>query len=254
MTSVADLGCGLGLDALALAEVGLSVLAVERDPATAELARANAAALGLAARLHVVTGAAEEADLSAVDAVFADPARRAHGRRLHDPQQWYPPLAWVLARSVDALGVKVAPGLPVADVPDDVERELPARPPAVRPVQQVVLEPDGAIIRAGLVTAVADQIGAGLLDASLAYLTADEPVSTRFARAFAVVEVLPFQLKRLRAALRAHDVGAVEIKTRGSAVDPEDLRRRLRLTGSASMTVLVTRIDGHPTAILAHPA
>ena len=39
---VADLGCGLGADSFALARAGLRVLAIERDPVTAALARANA--------------------------------------------------------------------------------------------------------------------------------------------------------------------------------------------------------------------
>ncbi|MDH5278816.1 MAG: SAM-dependent methyltransferase, partial [Actinomycetota bacterium] len=72
-----------------------------------------------------------------------------------------------------------------------------------------------------------------------------------FARRFQVEAVMPFQLKRLRAALRERDVGAVEIKTRGSAVDPEDLRRRLRLSGGQVLTVVVTRVKGEPVAILA---
>lgn len=290
---VADLGCGVGVDALALAEAGLRVHAVERDPATAAVAAANAEELGLAEWVTVVYGDAEDADLTAVDAVFADPARRTGGRRLRDPERWSPPLSWVLALPAPALGVKVAPGLALESVPDDMERELvsvdgdvveaalyrgplrtpgvrhratllpggqtvtdrdlPAEPAPVRPVGGYLYEPDGAVIRAGLVGVVADRLGGGLVDPRLAYVTTDDPASTPLARGFAVVEVLPFQLKRLRAALRAHDVGAVEVKTRGSAVDPEQLRRQLRLSGSASMTVLVTRMGSSPVAVLAQP-
>ena len=43
---------------------------------------------------------------------------------------------------------------------------------------------------------------------------------------------MPFQLKALRAYLRDRDVGALTIKKRGTAVEPEQLRRQLRLTGS----------------------
>ncbi len=45
---VADLGCGLGADTIALAETGLRVLAVERDPVRARMAVENLAVLGLA--------------------------------------------------------------------------------------------------------------------------------------------------------------------------------------------------------------
>lgn len=38
---VVDLGCGIGADALAFADAGLEVVAVELDPATAVLAQAN---------------------------------------------------------------------------------------------------------------------------------------------------------------------------------------------------------------------
>ncbi|MET7442879.1 SAM-dependent methyltransferase, partial [Streptomyces sp. NPDC005568] len=44
--SVADLCCGIGGDAIALARAGIRVLAVDRDPLTAAAARANAEALG----------------------------------------------------------------------------------------------------------------------------------------------------------------------------------------------------------------
>ena len=56
--------------------------------------------------------------------------------------------------------------------------------------------------------------------------------------------------KALRAALRRHDAGAVEILVRGLDVDPNALRRRLRLRGSASVTVVLTRIGRAPTALL----
>ena len=112
-------------------------------------------------------------------------------------------------------------------------------------------EPDGAVIRAGLVAAVADQVDGSLIDPTLAYVTTPGPADTPFARGFQVEAVMPFQLKALRAALRERDIGAAEIKTRGSAVDPEDLRRRLRLRGRQAITVLVTRVLGEPVAILA---
>jgi SAM-dependent methyltransferase len=55
-TRVVDLGCGIGTDARAFADAGLEVLAVERDPATAAVARAN-----LAGRAEVACADAEDA-------------------------------------------------------------------------------------------------------------------------------------------------------------------------------------------------
>ena len=117
---VADLGCGIGGDAMALAGLGLKVLAVERDEATAALATVNLMAFPDA---EVLCADALELDLAAhgVDAVFADPARRADGRRISDPEQWSPALGRVLAlrEDVEALGVKAAPGIDHAALPAD---------------------------------------------------------------------------------------------------------------------------------------
>src|SRR5439155_27038148 len=74
--SVADLGCGVGADAIAFARAGLRVRAVDPDPLTAAVADTNATVLGLRHRIDVSTVDAREVDLSTVDAVFCDPARR----------------------------------------------------------------------------------------------------------------------------------------------------------------------------------
>ena len=58
------------------------------------------------------------------------------------------------------------------------------------------------MIRAGLVTAVAAGVGGGLLDEHIAYVTPTTSFPTPFARAYEVLEVLPFREKQLRAALR----------------------------------------------------
>ena len=115
--TILDIGCGIGLDSLAFAEAGLRVVAIEQDPVTAAVARANAAELGL--DLDVRVGDAltlAPALLRTVDAVYLDPARRTtgpHARRILNPQQWSPPWAWVvqLSEQCGRLGAKVAPGV-----------------------------------------------------------------------------------------------------------------------------------------------
>ena len=89
VTKVADLGCGIGGDAVALAGLDLPVLAVDRDEAAAALATINLMPFPHAS---VECADALEIDLveRGVDAVFADPARprggasliRSSGRRL----------------------------------------------------------------------------------------------------------------------------------------------------------------------------
>jgi hypothetical protein len=123
--------------------------------------------------------------------------------------------------------------------------------PPVGPVGAWLHEPDGAVVRAGLVGEVAVAMGAHLVDPVIAYLSTDEDVRSPFTTAYAVEAVLPFQLKQLRAALRERGAGDVVVKKRGSAVDPVDLRRRLRLEGDGpTWTVLLTRIGTQPVAVL----
>ncbi|GAA2243432.1 class I SAM-dependent methyltransferase [Rarobacter faecitabidus] len=124
-TTVADLTCGLGVDTLALAAAGLSVTAFEIDEATATLARHNARDYGC---VHVLHGDGLAADLSGIDAIFADPARRTEsGARINDPEQYGPPLSdvWALRERAElrVLGVKVGPGIAHRDVPADARAE-----------------------------------------------------------------------------------------------------------------------------------
>lgn len=123
---VADLGCGIGGDALALAGLGVPVLAVELDEPTAALATVNLMPFDdtevlCADALTVAGPGGSGLEARGVDAVFADPARRAGGRRVLDPEQWSPRLSQVLAlrERVPALGVKVAPGIDHALLPGD---------------------------------------------------------------------------------------------------------------------------------------
>ncbi len=123
----------------------------------------------------------------------------------------------------------------------------------VRAVGESLYEPDGAVIRAGLVTAVAHGVEGGLLDHHIAYVTSDRSFHTPFARGYQVLEELPYREKQLRAALRARGVGKLTIKKRGVDVVPEELRKRLALNGEADATIVLTRVDGRGTALLVRP-
>ncbi|WP_110182865.1 THUMP-like domain-containing protein [Nocardioides solisilvae] len=123
----------------------------------------------------------------------------------------------------------------------------------VRPLGQHLYEPDGAVIRAGLVTAVAAGVEGGLLDPHIAYVTSDKSFRSPFMRAYYVVDELPFREKQLRAALVERNVGPITIKKRGVDVVPEQLRKRLALTGDEEATVVLTRVDGVGRALLVRP-
>ncbi len=297
---VADLGCGLGADSLAIAGLGLRVLAIEREEATAACASINLRAFPEAKVRH---GDALEVDLLAhgVDAVFADPARRTRRRgRVFDPRAYEPDLDTVLAIADDVpnLGVKVAPGIPYTALPShthaqwisvdgsvveaglwfaDLAPEGSGRSAVVMndghtetvtwsgdadalPTQapdgalgSYLYEPDGAVIRAGLVNVVGERIDGRLIDPSIAYLTTDSITATPLARGYRVLDHFDFGLKRLRAYLRDRNVGRLTIKKRGTAVVPEQLRQQLNLSGKAEATIVLTRLQGKQSVIVVDP-
>jgi len=314
--AVADLGCGIGADTIAMAEAGLRVVAVELDPVRARLAAFNVAALGLAERVQVLCADWTTLDFAgplAADAAFVDPARRVAGdagsdrdrhgdvgrRRVFSLHEMVPPLSAIrtLRASVPDLLVKVAPGVDPDEVPADaavtfiaeginlkeallsfgtlrsaVRRQAVVLPgphvffagargalraprrfdiPDIRAVQDVLYEPNPAVLRAGLVRDLGRRLHAGQIDPEIAYLTADDVVPTPFARAWPVERDGPFNLKELNRWLREAGVGRVIVKKRGSPIDPDAFRRRLKVTrGGPEKTVFLTQARGKPWMVL----
>jgi SAM-dependent methyltransferase len=123
----------------------------------------------------------------------------------------------------------------------------------VAPVRGWLHEPDPAVIRSGLVATVAADLGATLIDPTIAYLTSDARADSPWVTSYRVAEVLPFNLKKLKALLRARGVGRVVVKKRGSPIEPESLARQLRGPGSDSAVVVVTRVAGAPTVLVCGP-
>lgn len=189
--------------------------------------------------------------------------------------------------------VKLGPGVPLALVPDAVEAEwisdagtvvecalwagpgaVPGRrravvdgtelvrdrssaPPEVRGAPapgEWLYEPDGAVIRAGLVPELARLLRATRVDADVAYLVAPWHLPTPFATAFEVLQVLPLDERAVRAWVREHRVGTLEIKKRGIDVDPAELRRRLRPKGPASATLVLTPTPAGARALVVRRA
>ncbi|MBQ1090119.1 class I SAM-dependent methyltransferase [Streptomyces sp. B93] len=288
--SVTDLCCGVGGDAIAMARAGIRVLAVDRDPLTAAVARANAEALGLDGLIEVRQADVTEVDVSSYDAVFVDPARRGGRGRIFDPEAYSPPLSWAVETALRAriAALKVAPGIPHEAVPGAAEAEwvsdggdvkeavlwfgtapgavratlLPGPrglrgrglpDPEVRPVGRYLYEPDGAVIRAHLVAEVADGLDGGLLDPTIAYVTADEARPTPYATGYEITDHLPFNVKKLKALLRERRVGTLTVKKRGSAVEPEELRRKVKPQGPGAATVFLTRVAGAPAMLIGRP-
>ena len=118
------------------------------------------------------------------------------------------------------------------------------------PLGQYLYEPNGAVIRARLIGDLARSLQARMVSDSIAYLTSDSPADSPWAASYRVDEVLPFNLKKLKAMLRARGVGRVVVKKRGSPIEPETLARQLRGEGTGTATVVVTRVAGAPTALV----
>jgi hypothetical protein len=193
---------------------------------------------------------------------------------------------------VPASVVKVAPGLDHDRVPDGIEAEWvsvggsiveallwgrgPSRtwrratlvrdgqllevtadadpgPAPVGAVRGWLHEPDPALIRSGLMSLVAADLGATLVDPTIAYLTSDARADTPWVSSYRVTDVLPFNLRKLKALLRDRGIGRVVVKKRGSPIEPETLARQLRGPGTGSAVVVVTRVAGAPTVLVCEP-
>jgi SAM-dependent methyltransferase len=111
-------------------------------------------------------------------------------------------------------------------------------------------EPDPAVIRAHAIGQLADRLGAAQIDSEIAYLTAERALDTPFARCWRVIEWLPWNLKRLRARLRALDAGDITVKKRGSPLDTDMLARQLSGAGSRALVVVLTRVANRPAALI----
>ncbi|GAB3700164.1 class I SAM-dependent methyltransferase [Mariniluteicoccus flavus] len=122
---------------------------------------------------------------------------------------------------------------------------------AVGPLGAFVFEPDGAVIRSGVLDQVAADLGLRRIDPGIAYLTGDAPVASPLVTTFAVREVLPYKEKALRRWVADHGVGTLEIKKRGIDVDPAVLRKRLKPAGSNSATLILTPTAAGAMAIVA---
>jgi THUMP domain-like len=116
----------------------------------------------------------------------------------------------------------------------------------VGPAGEWIVDPDGAVVRAGLVRQYGARHGLWRIDEHLAYLTGDAPPPG--IRAFRVLEHGRYSEKTLRTTLRRRQVGRVEILVRGLGVDPNALRPRLKLAGSQAATVVLARLETGPEA------
>jgi hypothetical protein len=276
---VHDVTCSVGVDLAALASAADRCVGSDVDPVRLLMASHNTGVPVLRAdALRPVT----RDTAIFVDPARRDAA----GRRRWHASDFVPPLdALAEAYQSRDMAVKCAPGMDFAELPWDGEVELvsldgqvreaclwtgsfagPGRRAtvlrgdgrewtvtsddpddcSVREVGEWLVDPDGAVVRAGLVRQYAARLGYGQLDERIAYLTGDtKPAGVR---AFRVLEHGHYSEKSLRQTLRRRGVGRLEILVRGLDVDPNTLRPRLKLSGPEAATVVLTRVGRTPMA------
>jgi hypothetical protein len=288
---IADLACGIGGDAVTLSAIA-PVVGVDRDPVRLAMARENLRAYGRADRFLPLAADLEALDPISVDVFFFDPARRdASGKRhrrrylpglevalrwlehvgrgvvklgpLQERESWIGELEVIsvfgevreaVAWCGDLAGdlprrATLLPGGATFSAADEGLREIPCGRPA-----GFLYEPDRAVVRAGLVEALAEALDLSKIDPAIAYLTGDLRVETPFARRYAVEAVLPGPVKPLRALLRQRGIRTAILKKRGVKVDLDEVRRSLRLDPRPAPTdpvLFLTRAQGRATTVLA---
>ncbi|GAA4473517.1 hypothetical protein GCM10023094_07280 [Rhodococcus olei] len=280
---VHDVTCSVGAELSALVGVAGAVLGSDLDPVRLAMATRNVPGA-------TVIRADALVPCSRGTVVLADPARRAGGKRRHDPAALVPPLPDLLdVYAGRDIAVKCAPGLDYDELGWDGEVEIVSLSGGVREAclwspglagdgvrrratvlaadgsgwdltdaepddiperepGEWIVDPDGAVVRAGLVRHYASRHGLWQLDPRIAYLTGDRvPPGVR---GFRILVQLKYSEKALRQELARLDCGVAEILVRGLDVDPAVLRPRLKLRGIRSLSVVLTRIGRTPTAFV----
>jgi hypothetical protein len=135
---------------------------------------------------------------------------------------------------------------------DDNTAEMPI---VISQPQNYFYEPDPAVIRAGMVRNLMLDLNAAQVDRKIAYLTSNKPNPTPFARVWEIEDWFPFQLKRLRAYLRARKVGLATVKKRESPILPEELIWAFRLPNNVyeERVLFLTQFRRRPIMVVCHP-
>lgn len=290
---VADLGCGIGAESLAMASLDINVSAFEIDELTAAIATYNLANFD---NVTVTQSDITKLDLSIYDGLFLDPARRDNNSRKYDPKDFSPSYDFVLkaARSKPTI-VKLGPGMPHDQIPEDAEavwvsvdgdlveltlyfgslkRENIARSARLitpsgsyeitsesrkrldAPIAELsnyIYEPDNSIIRSHLLGELANSLNLNIFSNEIAYLTSTEEVRSPWLKKYKVIDNLSFDRKKLKAYLKERNVGPLEIKKRGMDVIPEEIRKELNLKGKEPATLILTRVQDAHRVLVVEP-
>ncbi len=114
LKTVVDPCCGIGADSIAFAQVGLRVIASDKDPAAVHFAAINAEVYEVETQIEFLELDCLEADL-AKGAIWLDPSRRRGSRRIMNPDDWSPPPDRIreILQDRPAAGLKLSPATPI---------------------------------------------------------------------------------------------------------------------------------------------
>ena len=286
---VLDLCSGIGGDCLALAK-NCTVTAVDLNPVAGLRTQWNAEAHGVGSRVTIERADVTTIDPRATLVHIDPDRRAQAGGRAVRVEDYVPGLEFLQTLARDGLGgaIKLGPASNFGGKFRDVEIELVSldgeckeatiwfgelrgqpswratilpsgETVAAEPLEfaadislplQYVYDPDPAVVRSGMVDAVAARLGLSRLDAAEEYLTGAAPIQSGLVQAFEVLAELPNNPSEIRKYFRAAEFGQVEIKCRHIPIEVESIRRRLPLPGNQSGVLIFARVAGKARALV----
>jgi THUMP domain-like/Methyltransferase small domain len=293
INNVADLGCGIGAEAMAMASLDIDVTAVELDATTAMIASYNLAGFD---NVVVENADVTKMDLEKFQGLFLDPARRDTHARKFDPETFQPNFSWVIntAKTKPAI-VKLGPGLPHELIPDEAEAvwvscdgelvelglyfgsvrrkdvsraallitttgkyELTSNSKTemiaeIKQIGEYLYEPDNALIRSHLIGELTQELNLHAVSPKIAYLSSNELINSPWLKAYKIIDNLSFDRKKIKAYLKERGIGILDIKKRGADITPEQLRKELNPKGSNAATLIITRVNDQHRALVVEP-
>lgn len=288
-SDVWDLCCGIGGDALALA-ARVPVNAVDANPAAGLRTQWNAEVYGVSERVKTHCLNAEEVAFGGTLVHLDPDRRRHGPSRSVRIEEYVPGLPFMQQLAAEGRGgaIKLSPASNFGGKFENVEHELislhgeckeatiwfgelagehawraTALPSGesltgdplafaaeMTPLGLYIFDPDPAVVRAGLLDMLAEQLHLTRLDAEEEYLTGAERVSSPFVQTFELLADLPNNAKEIRGYFRSSHAGQVEIKCRRIPIDAEAIRRKLPLPGTEPLVLIFARVAGKARGLI----
>lgn len=290
--SITDLGAGIGSDSIAFAAAGLKIDAIENHPESFQALKHNLAPFESATAING-NALSHEIKTQALwlDPARRDQDRKSLSVQRLDPSMFSPSLDFVFdsAQRFPA-GIKLAPAFPHELIPNDFEAnwvsqggdlvemtlwseplgtpglkkavmvaeqilefEGSDKPGFVAPLVDYIHEPDVSLIRSHLLGDFANQHQLTLISENIAYLSSERPLASPWLKSYKVKDVLPLDVKQIKAYCTKNQIGVLEIKKRGVDVTPEALRPKLKLKGAGAATLILTKVGDARQAIVCEP-